>query len=286
MQAPTIHVVGAGLAGLAAAVKLASSGARVALYEAAGQAGGRCRSYYEPALDMEIDNGNHLVLSGNRETMAYADMLGSRNQLVGPPTAEFDFCDIGTGESWRLRPNSGRIPWWIFSRDRRVPGTGPFDYLSLGKLLYAGKGATIGSAMPCSGLLYDRLWNPLLLAALNTEPPAASAALAAAVVKESLALGGHACRPLIAEHGLSSAFVDPALAFLERSGAAFKTNARLRGIAFEGVRAAALEFGGEQVTLMPQDMIVLAVPSWVAAQLLPGISVPVEQRSIVNGHFR
>ena len=58
----TVHVVGAGLAGLAAAVRLASRGAHVAVHEAAGQAGGRCRSYHDPALDMVIDNGNHLLL--------------------------------------------------------------------------------------------------------------------------------------------------------------------------------------------------------------------------------
>ena len=283
---PTVHVVGAGLAGLSAAVKLAKDGAKVALYEGAGQAGGRCRSYYEPALDMEIDNGNHLVLSGNRETMAYADMLGTRGQLVGPVEAEFDFCDLGTGESWRLRPNSGRLPWWIFSDDRRVPGTKALDYLDLGKLLFTGKDSTIANAMPCSGLLYDRLWNPLLLAALNTEPPAASAGLAAAVVRESLALGGIACRPLIAEHGLSSAFVDPALALLERSGATIRTGARLRAVQFEGSRVSGLDFGGDQVALGAGDMVVLAVPSWVAGALLPDLSVPVEQRSIINGHFR
>ena len=61
----TVHVVGAGLAGLSAAVALAGRGERVVLHEAARQAGGRCRSYFDPALGLTIDNGNHLLLSGN-----------------------------------------------------------------------------------------------------------------------------------------------------------------------------------------------------------------------------
>ena len=53
------HVVGAGLAGLAAAVSLARHGHAVTLYEGSGQAGGRCRSYVDTKLACTIDNGNH-----------------------------------------------------------------------------------------------------------------------------------------------------------------------------------------------------------------------------------
>ena len=66
---PAVHVIGAGMAGLGCAVALAKAGRRVVLHEAAGQAGGRCRSYHDDALDRRIDNGNHLMLSGNPVTI-------------------------------------------------------------------------------------------------------------------------------------------------------------------------------------------------------------------------
>ena len=72
-----VHVVGAGLAGLAAAVRLCERGAPVALYEAAPQAGGRCRSYHDRNLDRVVDNGNHLLLSGNRSALAYLAAIGA-----------------------------------------------------------------------------------------------------------------------------------------------------------------------------------------------------------------
>ncbi|HSS14938.1 MAG TPA: FAD-dependent oxidoreductase, partial [Rhizomicrobium sp.] len=104
------YVIGAGLAGLSAATILASRGVAVRIIEAAGQAGGRCRSYFDPAMDGVIDNGNHLVLSGNRAVHAYLARIGARDALAGPPRAEFAFADLRDGKRWMLRPNEGGIP--------------------------------------------------------------------------------------------------------------------------------------------------------------------------------
>ncbi len=68
----TVHIIGAGLAGLAAAVRLADSGRKIVVHEATNQPGGRCRSYYDQQTGMVIDNGTHLVLSGNRAVLDYA----------------------------------------------------------------------------------------------------------------------------------------------------------------------------------------------------------------------
>src|SRR6266567_9114073 len=88
MSPPRIHVVGAGLAGLAAALRAGDAGANVVVHEAAGQAGGRCRSYVDSALGIKIDNGNHLVLSGNHATMDYLRRIGAADRLIGPAEAE------------------------------------------------------------------------------------------------------------------------------------------------------------------------------------------------------
>ena len=286
MQSGTVHVIGAGIAGLSAAVRLAERGHHVIVHEQARQAGGRCRSYFDAAVGLMIDNGNHLVLSGNHSVRAFLRAIGSERALEGPPQAEFPFIDIKSGERWTLRPNEGAFPWWILSRAHRVPGSKARDYLRLLPLLWAGTHARVGETIACRGLLYERLWRPFLLAALNIEPADASAQLAGAVVRETLAKGGEACRPLIATEGLSSAFIEPARRYIEEHGGSVLLDRRLRSIGREENRIASLDFGEEKITLAADDAIILAVPARVAEMLIPEINAPSEFNAIVNAHFR
>jgi squalene-associated FAD-dependent desaturase len=258
----------------------------VIVHEAAGQAGGRCRSYHDPALDMEIDNGNHLLLSANASALAFLDTIGSADRLVGPRHADFPFVDLASGERWTLQIGDGRLPWWIFDKARRVPGTRAADYLAIARLMWPRPDATVGDMIACNGTLYDRLVGPLLLAALNTAPPEGTAALAAQVLRETVARGGRACRPLIARDGLGPTFIAPALNFLGGRGVTVGFGRRLRAIDFAGDRAASLDFGDDKVALAADDRVILAVPPVVAAALVPGLAAPDEFRAIVNAHFR
>lgn len=279
-------VIGAGVSGLAAATRLASRGVAVTVYEAAGQAGGRCRSYYDPALDQVIDNGNHLVLSGNGAIARYLERIGARGVLAGPRRAVLPFADLKSDARWVLRLNGGPIPWWIISKRRRVPGTAPMDYAPYARLMFATRKETVAQVAPTKGALWDGLMRPFLLAVLNTEPEAGSAQLAGQVMRGTLARGGRACRPRIATPHLGTAFIDPALTFLEKRGAKVELGKRLRALVTDSSKILALEFPDATVPLGPHDMVVLAVPPWVAKELVPDLTVPTEFRAIVNAHFR
>ena len=282
----TIHIIGAGLAGLAAAVELASRNEMVVVHEATSVAGGRCRSYYDRSIGMTIDNGNHLLLSGNAAALSYLQSIGAGDRLVGPPSAEFSFHDFASGERWVLSLNSGRLPWWIFDSRRRVPGSRAADYLPLARLLLASRDKTVAEVIRPEGVVYQRLVRPVLLAALNLDPPGGSAALAGAVVRETLAAGGKACRPLIARDGLSQAFIEPALAYLAAHNAAVHLEHQLHAIRFTDKSVQALDFGRDGVMVALGDAVVLAVPPYAAASLVPEIELPNAFSPIVNAHFR
>jgi squalene-associated FAD-dependent desaturase len=279
-------VIGGGLAGLSAATTLAARGAQVTLLEAAGQAGGRCRSYFDSALGGVIDNGNHLVLSGNHAVKDYLARIAAGRALTGPAHAEFAFVDLRDGKRWVLRPGEGPVPLWITSEARRVPGTHASEYLRYLPLLWAGHKKTIGDVVKEHGALWQRLMRPFLLAVMNTEPEESSAALAGAVLRESLARGGRHYRPRIAHPSLAAAFVDPALKYLEEKGATVRLGTRLRSLTFSGRNVMALAVGDTVVPVGSRDAVVLAVPPWVASELVPGLAVPNDFRAIVNAHFR
>jgi squalene-associated FAD-dependent desaturase len=280
------YVIGAGVAGLAAATALAQRGVPVTLFEAGPQAGGRCRSYFDPALGAVIDNGNHLVLSGNRAVNAYLSRIGANGALTGPDKAMVDFADLRDGSHWRLELSEGVFPGWIFSKGRRVPGTRPADYAAYAPLLWAGRKTSIGQAVKDRGPLWQKLMQPFLVSALNTDGESGSAALAGAVIRESLARGGHASRPRIAHPTLAAAFVDPALQYLEGKGATVHLGTRLRAFTIAGRAARALEFSDATIPTGMKDVIILAVNAPVAQSLLPGTSAPDDFRAIVNAHFK
>jgi hydroxysqualene dehydroxylase len=281
-----VHIVGAGISGLSAAVRLANANFKVHIHEATQQAGGRCRSYFDAATNLTIDNGNHLLLSGNHQAVAYARSIGTEAGLVGPQRAQFPFVDLTTGRRWKLDLGDSRLPWWIFDRTRRVPDTGLLDYLALMPLIWAARGTLVGDTIPCRGTLYQRLVQPLLLAALNVDPPEGSAGLAGAVVRETLLAGGRACRPLIAREGLSAVLVEPAIKLLQAKGASLQFGHELRQFGMSGGGVGELRFGDDTAVIAPDDAVVMAVPPRPAASLLPGLKTPSKFRAIVNAHFR
>jgi squalene-associated FAD-dependent desaturase len=281
-----VHVVGAGLAGLHAAVILAGRGVPVVLSEATRQAGGRCRSYHDAVLDMVIDNGNHLVLSGNPAVARYLRAIGAQDRLTGPEEAAFPFFDLQRRRRWILRPNDGPVPWWIMSSRRRVPETRVADYLALITLMRPHPGRRIDEVVSCHGVAWERLLRPLLVSILNTIPEEASADLAGAVFRETLARGGRRSWPRIATPSLAAALVDPALDRLRRDGAQIRLGRPLRAVTIERDRLSALLFDDGEQRLGPLDQVILAVPPWTATSLLPDLKVPDDFRAIVNAHFR
>ena len=281
-----VHVVGAGLSGLACALRLSLAGVRVTVYEAAGHAGGRCRSFFDENLGCTIDNGSHMMLGANRATRRYLADGGSEDAVTEIAPAAFPFVDVPSGERWRVAPGPGPIPFWLLDRDRRVAGSALADYFGIARLAFAGPGDTVSDRVGSAGRLYERFWQPLCRAVLNTDASEGSARLLWRMIGDTFLRGEKACRPFFFGKGLSAALVDPVLKTLADKGAAIRFHARLRAIVFDDDRASALAFAGDTVDVGADGAVVLAVPPDVCAALVPECSTPIRSNPILNAHYR
>ncbi|MEP1231100.1 MAG: hydroxysqualene dehydroxylase HpnE [Litorimonas sp.] len=280
------HIIGAGMAGLSAAVELTKLGHKVCLYEAAPQAGGRCRSFYDNKLDCEIDNGNHLLLSGNTSAMNYLKTIGAEDELIGPDAAIFPFFDVNCQKRWDIEFNNSRIPFWLLSKSARVPEASFGQHLTLAKILGAKDHHVIADFIDTDNPLYERLIDPLSVAVINMPPETASAKLMANVLKETVMKGGRACRPRIAKHSLAKTFVDPAINYLTSQSVHITYGARLKSVTHENERVKVLNFINNQINVDNHDTVIMALSPEPTGEVLDFITAPKDYSSIVNAHFR
>jgi len=282
----TVHIVGAGISGLACAVRCVLAGRRVALYEASPQAGGRARSFHDEGLGCLIDNGNHMLLGSNTSTRGYLADIGAAGEVTEIQPASFPFHDLNTGERWILRPSGGVFATWLLFPGRRIPGTGVADYLEALRLARAGPRDAVGDCVDTAGVLYERLWQPLSRAVMNTDAGEASARLMWDVIRGTFLKSEAACRPLLFTSGLSPTLVAPALKVIGAHNTDIRFQARARGLRYQDGRVIAIYFSEGLLGLEIGDAVVLAVPPEVCAELWPAVKVPQEHRPIINVHYR
>ena len=262
----TVHIVGAGLAGLSCALAAVDAGHEVVLHEGARQAGGRSRSWAEPTLGRIVDNGTHMVVGANHAVFGYLKRIGSENSLTPGPTA-FPMLDLRTGRIWTATPlrllGSVLASMWRMPRDKDAPVSE-----SLGR-----------------SKNYRRFWDPLTLAVMNTPADRASALVFRRVLARTLWKSQTASQPWLVKEGLSESFIAPALAALEKAGAIIRLNDPLRSLDREGNRVTRLSFDSETIEMAPGDKVVLATPWVVARGFLPELP-EMPASPIVNVHFR
>jgi len=283
---PKMHIIGAGMAGLSAAVELTRQKYDVTLYEAAPQAGGRCRSYYDEKLGCELDNGNHLLLSGNTSAATYLKTIGAENELVGPSEAVIPFIDLRNEKRWDMRFNKSSIPFWLLNKSARVPDASLGQHLALAKMMRAKDTDVIANFVAQDNPLYERLIDPLSVAVINMSPETASAKLMANVLKETVMKGGKACQPRLARHSLAKTFIDPALAYLKANNTQVKFGARLKSIEQNGGQVTALNFAKDSLDIAADDRVIMALPPEPTGDILDFITAPQDYSSIVNAHFK
>ena len=259
-----VHIIGAGLAGLAAGVKLADAGKQVILYEAAPQAGGRCRSYFDTALGRTLDNGNHLVLGVNRHALAYINTIKSQGSFLSPEKPCYSFVDLDSGAAFDFQFH------WAVS--------------ALMQLAFAGKHQTVADCVNTRSLSYKCFIQPFCTAVLNTEASHASATMLRGALWKVFKSGKHVLRYFLPRNSLSESLIEPACRRIEADGGTIVYNSAVRKLEWEENYISALQFSDRHIETKG-DAVILATSPQTAAKLLSDISIPSGFNAIVNGHF-
>ncbi len=281
----TIYIIGAGIAGLSCAVSLVSQGYRVVLFESASRAGGRCRSFHDKKLDVEIDNGNHLLIGANKDALSLINKIGSLDRFYSPQEAIFPFTCMRTGKKWEIKPQS--LLKDILMGKSIVPDSPMGEKLKILKLLMVSKQSTISNSLGGeNNILFERLWQPMSESILNTPVDEASAAMFLNILRKVSSCGKEGFRQYIPKKSWADALINPCIEFIEKNGGEIHFNNMVQEFSYSDNKISKLSISGNIIKIDDNDNVVLAVPHNIAGKLVDNISIPQETCPIVNVHFK
>ncbi len=296
-----VAVVGAGWAGLAAAVELAAAGAAVTLFEAGRRPGGRARS--TDIAGRRLDNGQHILLGAYRDTQALMARIGANPErlLARHPLRVED--NAGFRLALPRLPAPFNLAWGLLTA--RGPGLG--EKLATARWMDGLKKA--GFRLPAdttvaawldaagqTGALRRHLWEPLCLAALNTPAGRASARLFANVLRDSLGSPRRGDTDLLLPRvPLGELLPEPATAWLAAAGADLRFGRRVQAVAPDdgGVAVDGERFAAAIVAVAPQHLgrLLPGAPAFdyepiatVYLQYAPGTTLPFPLYGLQGGH--
>jgi squalene-associated FAD-dependent desaturase len=287
-----VVVLGAGFAGLSAAVRAARLGARVLVLEAKGRLGGRATAFPDRETGELVDNGQHILLGCYRETFAFLADIGASDHVRLQPQLAVTMIDRRGRESRLSCPAmpapfhlvAGILDWEALSWSDQLSLAGMIGPLKLARRELAGDGSvraaspgeTVTAWLTRNGQtprLREMLWDPLALAALNQPPDEAAAPPFARVLAEMFGSDPRAAAIALPTQPLHLMYAEPARAWLEHRGCRVLSGAAAR-VHVGGDRIVAVEAQGQRWT---PSAVVSAVPWFALTGLFDAVPAPLAE---------
>ena len=280
-----VVVIGAGFAGMSAAVRLAGAGRRVVVVEEAPRLGGRATAFVDRETGERVDNGQHVLFGCYRETYAFLDRLGTRALAPLQQSLSVTMANAA-GQRFTLTCPAWRPPWHLIAgvlRWRALPLGDRLTSARLGSVLrdVRRRGAvavardvppldTVSSWLAAHGQsprLREWLWQPLAVAALNQDPAVAAAAPFVRVLGELFGPGHEDAAIGLASVPLDELYALPAQRYLEARGGRVLTKSPARIRLDATGRVSQVEAGAALITT---SLVISSVPWHGFGRIWPG----------------
>ena len=292
---PDVIVVGAGFAGLSAAVRLTRRGARVLVLEARARLGGRATAFPDRETGELVDNGQHILMGCYSETFAFLRDIGALDHVSVQPQLAITMIDRMGIRTRLVCPDlpaplhlvAGVLEWDALAwRDRLsvlgmiTPLRNARRELEPGSTVKASSaGETVENWLIRNGQtprLQEMLWNPLALAALNQPPDQAAAPMFARVLAEMLSGSPRAAAIALPTKPLHMMYAEPARTFIESRGGQVRTGTTAKILVDAGA-VAGVQAGEEQ---WQPSTVISSVPWFAFADLFD--AEPPELRALIE----
>lgn len=273
-----IIIVGAGVAGLTAAVRLAEQGRRVLVLEARPRLGGRATSFHDRASGALVDNGQHVMFGCYHETLDLLRTVGAEDRVRVQPSLDVPFVDI-LGRKTRLNCPDLPAPLHLFGGLLNWEAMRWRDRWAAARVWRAvtirrARGEPIPEALTVRDWLLqlrqtrrlrDMLWEPLAVAALNEPADTASAEAFAEVLALMFADGARNSAIVLPQVPLDRMYAEPARDFIEAHGGEVRVNATAKVLVDDGA-VRGVRVGEETIAC---ETVIASVPWNSLATLFP-----------------
>ena len=287
---PQVVVVGAGLAGLAAATGLVDAGFAVTLLEGRRRAGGRAASFEDPVAGGLVDACQHVAMGCCTNFLDLCGRAGLSAALRRDRTLWFIGPD---GRRSRCTPSR-----WLPAPLHLTPLLAGMRHFSLSERAALALGmlriARLPAAAPTSAdngaataagwlraagqppRVIDLFWQPLIESALGESIELVSVAAVRKVVVDGFLAHRDAADLLVPTEPLGRLFGERLVAWLSDRGVVVRSGVTATGLMRDASgRVAAVACGDER---LPCDAVVLAVPWKAAGRLVPDVVPPGDDR--------
>lgn len=278
----SVLVIGAGLAGLSAAVRLAEAGRKVVVIEATKAGGGRARSFPDAATGRELDNGQHLMMGCYRETLAFLRTIDSTDGIYFQRNLSVRMVKPG-GKRMSLDCPALPAPLHLATGLLKMRGLSLLDKAAALRagLVLRGEVARPDDNETCDSwlrrlgqtqALRNAFWDPMIWGTLNDDPLVSSAAMFTAVLERAFLSTRDASRLGVPKVPLSRLYVDQSLAYLRARGCEVRLGDPVRALTVTGTQISGVVLkSGETVeaehvisAVPPHAFLDLLSPQWAA----------------------